>query len=57
LKNWVLNKNRPLKNCRAIANAVGQLIDAEIEIIITTPGLPVDTEDMTLKDLLDAIAT
>ncbi len=41
----------------AIAQAVGQLIEAESDIIITTAGLSVDPEDLTLKGLLDAGAT
>jgi len=39
---------------RAITEAVGRLIDAGSEIIITTAGLSVDPEDLTLKGLLDA---
>ena len=42
---------------RAITEAVGQLIDAGSEIIITTAGLSVDPEDLTLNGLLDAGAT
>jgi formylmethanofuran dehydrogenase subunit E len=42
---------------RVIAEAVGQLINAESEIIITTAGLSVDPEDLTLKGLLDSGAT
>jgi formylmethanofuran dehydrogenase subunit E len=42
---------------RVIAEAVGKLIHAECEIIITTAGLSVDPEDLTLKGLLDAGAT
>jgi formylmethanofuran dehydrogenase subunit E len=42
---------------RVIAEAVRQLVDAESEIIITTAGLSVDPEDLTLKGLLDAGAT
>jgi len=42
---------------RAIAKAITQLIDAKSDIIITTAGLSVDPEDLTLKGLLDAGAT
>jgi formylmethanofuran dehydrogenase subunit E len=42
---------------RIIAEAIGQLINAESEIMITTAGLSVDPEDLTLKGLLDAGAT
>lgn len=41
----------------AIAEAVDRLIEAESDIIITTAGLSVDPEDLTLKGLLDAGAT
>ncbi len=44
-------------DCRAITDAVGQLINAGSEIIITTAGLSVDPEDLTIKGLLDAGAT
>lgn len=42
---------------RAITEAVKQLIEVGSEIIITTAGLSVDPEDLTLKGLLDAGAT
>jgi len=42
---------------KAITEAVGRLIDAGSEMIITTAGLSVDPEDLTLKGLLDAGAT
>jgi formylmethanofuran dehydrogenase subunit E len=38
----------------AIAEAIGHLIDAGSEILITTAGLSVDPEDLTLKSLVDA---
>jgi formylmethanofuran dehydrogenase subunit E len=41
----------------AISEAIGYLIDAGSEIIITTAGLSVDPEDLTLKGLVDAGAT
>lgn len=40
-----------------ISKAIGHLIDAGSEIIITTAGLSVDPEDLTLKGLVDAGAT
>jgi formylmethanofuran dehydrogenase subunit E len=39
---------------KAIAEAVVQLVDMKCDIIITTAGLSVDPEDLTLKGLLDA---
>ena len=42
---------------KAIAGAVDQLVDMKCDIIITTAGLSVDPEDLTLKGLLDAGAT
>jgi formylmethanofuran dehydrogenase subunit E len=38
----------------AISETIGNLIDAGSEIIITTAGLSVDPEDLTLKGLMDA---
>jgi formylmethanofuran dehydrogenase subunit E len=42
---------------KAIAEAVVQIVDMKCDIIITTAGLSVDPEDLTLKGLLDAGAT
>ncbi len=42
---------------QSISNAVDQLISAESEIIVTTAGLSVDPDDVTLKGLLDSGAT
>lgn len=42
---------------KAIAEAADQLVDMKCDIIITTAGLSVDPEDLTLKGLLDAGAT